>query len=88
MTGQPINKEISQRICDHMNSDHKDSILKYVIYYGHIKNPKIAHMLEISPDEMKIDVDGEVICIPFKHTLLDSKDAHRTLVQMIKELPT
>ncbi len=87
MTIQPINKLISKRICEHMNRDHKDSILKYVIYYGRIENPKNANMLEINSVEMKIDVDGDVIIIPFSRTLLDSKDAHRVLVQMIKDIP-
>ncbi len=86
MIHQAITKAISDRICGHMNHDHKDSILKYVIHYTEIKKPKVVKMLEINSNYMKIEVDGKNIDIPFDHTLLDSKDAHRTLVQMIKKI--
>ena len=87
MTNEPITKAVSNRICDHMNRDHKDSILKYVTHYAGIKNPEFAIMLEINSNYMTIEVDGLEIDISFDHILLDSKDAHRTLVQMIREIP-
>ena len=86
MTKEPITKAVSNRICDHMNRDHKDSIIKYVIHYAEIKEPKVVRMLEINSSYMTIEVDGDRVNIPFEHTLLDSKDAHRTLVQMLKDI--
>ena len=87
MANQSITKEVSNRICDHMNQDHKDSILKYVVHYAEIENPKVVQMLEINSICMTIEVDGQKVEIPFDHKLLDSKDAHRTLVKMIEQLP-
>jgi len=86
MTVEPITKAVSNRICDHMNRDHNDSILKYVIHYSEIKEPKVVRMLGINSSCMTIEVDGAKIDIPFEDTLLDSKDAHRTLVKMLKDI--
>ncbi len=86
MTNEAITKAVSRRICEHMNQDHNDSILKYVIHYTEIKEPKVVRMLEINSSYMTIEVDGSKIDINFEHTLLDSKDAHRTLVQMLKDI--
>ena len=86
MTNETLTKAVSNRICDHMNRDHKDSIIKYVIHYTEIKEPKVVRMLEINSSYMTIEVDGDRINIPFEHTLLDSKDAHITLVQMLKDI--
>ena len=87
MSNQPITKTVSNRICDHMNRDHKDALFKYVIYYAGIKNPNTVEMVAINSCLMTIEVDGEKINIPFNHKLLDSNDAHITLVQMIKDIP-
>ena len=86
MTKEAITKAVSNRICDHMNRDHKDSIIKYVIQYSEIKEPKVVRMLGINSSYMTIEVDGDRIAIPFEHTLLDSKDAHRTLIEMLKDI--
>ena len=43
-------------------------------------------MLGINSSYMTIEVDGDKINIAFEHTLLDSKDAHRTLVKMLKDI--
>ena len=86
MINEPITKAVSNRICEHMNRDHNDSIIKYVIHYSEIKEPNVVRMLGINSSYMTIEVDGDKIDIPFEHTLLDSKDAHRTLVQMLKDI--
>ena len=86
MTNEPKTTAVSNRIWDHMNRDHKDSIVKYLIHYAEIKEPKVVRMLEINSSYMTIEVDRDRINIPFEHTLLDSKDAHRTLVQMLKDI--
>ena len=86
MTKESITKAVSNRICDHMNRDHNDSILKYAIHYSEIKEPKVVRMLGINSNYMTIEVDGHKIDIHFEHTLLDSKDAHITLVKMLKDI--
>ena len=86
MTKEPITKAVSNRICDHMNRDHNNSIREYVIHYSEIQEPKVVRMLGINSSYMTIEVDGDKVDIPFDHTLLDSKDAHITLVKMLKDI--
>ncbi len=87
MATDSITAEDSNRICAHMNLDHKKALLAYAKFYGGSKNPINVEMQNISSVEMKIKVDGKIIKIPFDHVLKDSRDAHKTLVSMIKELP-
>ncbi len=82
MDNDPITFETSKRICIHMNTDHKDSLLKYAIEYGEVSNPKNIEMLSINSVGMHLNVDGEIVHITFDHNLIDSKDAHKTLVEM------
>ncbi len=84
MKSSPITIDVSNRICKHMNDDHKDSIKKYAKYYGGIDNPQNVEMLEITHKALYLKVDGEIIKIYFDHDLIDSSDAHRTLVCMSK----
>ena len=37
---------------------------------------------------MKINVDGKIIELTFDHHLKDSDDAHKTLVEMLKSIPS
>ena len=82
-----LNSETSKRICLHMNNDHKKSLLKYASQYGGIEHPIDVEMIEINSTSMQLKVDNEIINIPFDHVLVDSKDAHKTLVTMLKALP-
>ena len=84
MDNNSITLETSNRICNHMNKDHKDSLLKYAIEYGEVSNPINIEMLAINSLGMKLNVDGKILQINFDHNLIDSKDAHRTLVEMAK----
>ncbi|KGG14026.1 putative heme iron utilization protein [Prochlorococcus sp. SS52] len=70
-----------------MNSDHKDTLAKYAIHYGGINSVSTVEMLEITSLWMKLKVDGNDLQIPFDHTLIDSSDAHKTLVSMSKSIP-
>ena len=87
MINQSITKSVSNRICSHMNKALMDSILKYASYYAGISNPTKAEMLDLNSESMTLNVDGEIVKIDFDHVLKDSKDAHITLVQMIKNIP-
>ena len=87
MTEQQIDKNISDRICKHMNLDHKDALLGYARFYGGIQKPVTAEMIEINSQSMHLIVDGKELEINFDHSLKDSSDAHQTLVGMIKNIP-
>ncbi len=84
MTSNQISPEESDRICNHMNNDHADAVNIYAQCYGGIAKPMEAKMISISSYEMALEVDGKSVLIPFEHTLVNSKDAHKTLVAMLK----
>ena len=87
MSGE-FTKEVSDRICNHMNKDHADAVVKYVEAFGNINNASSAQMLGIDAEGMDIQaqVDGAdvPVRIKFERTLADAKDAHVLLVEMLK----
>ena len=87
MSTDLITTDVSKRICTHMNNDHKDAVIAYAHHYGGISKVNKAEMIEISSERMELDVDGKLIQIKFDHNLLNSEDAHRTLVEMLRQLP-
>ena len=88
MNSEPINQESSTRICNHMNKDHQNAINSYAKYYGKIKTFKSAKMTNLSPESMQLKIDDKVIDIKFDHILQDCSDVHKTLVEMIRTIPT
>ena len=44
-------------------------------------------MIAISSDAMQLAIDGALVKISFDHLLIDSQDAHKTLVSMLKKIP-
>ena len=87
MNKEKINNAIGERICNHMNSDHKDAVISYALHYGGIKNIKEARLISLNSHFMEIDVDKQIIQIKFDHILQDAKDAHQTLITMLKSIP-
>ena len=87
MNSEPITKESSARICNHMNKDHEDAVNAYAKYYGKIKTFKSAKMTSLSPEAIQIKIDEQILEIKFDHILQDCSDAHKTLVRMIKTIP-
>ena len=89
---ESITPEISDRICNHMNQDHRDAIALYAKVYGNERQTETATMDSIDPQGMNISakVAGETVPIrvKFDHTLKDAADAHHTLVAMIKQART
>ena len=88
MNSEPITKESSTRICNHMNKDHKDAVNAYAKYYGKIKTFRSAKMITLSPESIQLKIDDQTIKIKFDHILQDCSDAHQTLVKMIKAIPS
>ncbi len=87
MNYKKITPSDGKRICSHMNNDHQDAIFAYANYYGGIKNPTNAKMIGLNSKLMRLEVDDKQIEICFDHTLLNSEDAHQTLVAMLKAIP-
>ena len=88
MTYEPITQESSRRICEHMNKDHQDAVIAYAKYYGKIKTFKSAKMISLSQESIQIKIDDQKLEIQFDHILQDCSDAHKTLVRMIKAIPS
>ena len=88
MTADPLTPAVSDRICRHMNDDHGDAVLRYALHYGGISAASIATMTPVNADAMSLEVDGKPLRIPFDHTLTDSEDAHRTMVAMLRAMPS
>ena len=87
MTNQPLTIEVSDRICNHMNKDHQETLCQYAEFYGGVRRVNQARMIEINNKSMKIEIEKKVIEINFDHELLDSNDAHKTLISMSKAIP-
>lgn len=85
----PITPEISDRICAHMNDDHADAILLYAKVFGHVQEAIAAKLISIDPEGMNLDVQlteqSTPVRITFDHTLVDSEDAHQTLIAMVRQ---
>ena len=88
MTADPLTPAVSERICRHMNDDHGDAVLQYPLHYGGVSAANIATMTAANADAMSLEVDGKPLRIPFDHTLTDSEDAHRTMVAMLRAMPS
>ncbi len=81
------NKAISM-IVNHMNEDHEDALILYVMNYHNIKQISKAQLIDFDSLQMTIrteylDIKKDFI-IKFDHELKDANDAHTTLVQMAK----
>ena len=88
MNSEPITQESSTRICNHMNKDHVGAVNAYAKYYGKIKNFKSAKMISLSKEAIELKIDDQTLEIKFDHILQDCSDAHKTLVRMIKAIPS
>jgi len=88
MAADPLTTAVSERICRHMNDDHSDAVLRFAQHYGGLSMVQSATMTAVRPDAMELAVDGTTIEINFDHTLTDSEDAHRTLVAMLRAMPS
>ncbi|MFM8604818.1 MAG: DUF2470 domain-containing protein [Cyanobium sp.] len=88
MAADPLTPAVSDRICRHMNDDHAPAVLAYARHYGGLSAATSARMLAVGTEAMRLEVDGVAVEVPFDHSLSDSEDAHRTLVAMLRALPS
>ncbi len=88
MGNDPLNAQVIARICKHMNDDHENALIAYANKYAGISSAKTAQIIELTAEAMKLKVDEQIVKIAFDHHLVDSSDAHRTLVDMFKGVPS
>ncbi len=84
MESEPLTNAVTNRICKHMNNDHKDSLAIFAKHYGNHADPKQVELIALEAESMQLDVDGESLRIFFPHLLESAEDAHKTLVAMLK----
>jgi putative heme iron utilization protein len=81
--------EVSDRICKHMNEDHAEAIALYAKVFGGVAEALAAQMLKIDAQGMDLLAQTEQTTLPvriaFDHELVDSEDAHQTLIGMVKQ---
>ncbi|MDJ1173833.1 DUF2470 domain-containing protein [Roseofilum capinflatum] len=84
-----ITAQVSDRICKHMNEDHAEAIALYAQTFGQMPLTSSAKMEAIDPDGMDLtaQIEGKSVSlrIAFDHQLVDSEDAHQTLIAMVKQ---
>ena len=87
-TSEKINRQVSDRICKHMNKDHAEAVLTYAQRYGNQQSATAATLTAIDHEGMELtaEVDGETlpVRVAFDHELKDAADAHHTLVAMLR----
>ena len=79
-----ISKKVSQRVCEHMNKDHIESVHKYLNKYMNIYDFNHAEMIEIKSKYMLISYDNKIATINFSKEISE-KEIHDTLVNMARE---
>jgi putative heme iron utilization protein len=86
---EAFSPEISDRICKHMNDDHADAVALYAKVFGDVPQATTAKMLKIDAQGMDLaaQVDGAAVPVRvlFDHELVNSEDAHHTLIAMVKQ---
>ncbi len=80
-----ISKKTSDRVCNHMNSDHLESVHNYLRHYCKVDNFTHAKMEEITSKSIKINYDDKVAIIDFEKEISE-EDIHDTLVEMAKKI--
>jgi putative heme iron utilization protein len=86
---EAFSPEISDRICKHMNDDHADAVALYARVFGNVPQATAAQMLKIDAEGMDLSAQVNGTPVPvrvaFDHKLVDSEDAHHTLIAMVKQ---
>ena len=80
-----ISKKTSDRVCNHMNSDHLESVHNYLRHYCNINDFKSATLKEITSTALKIKYDDKIATINFEKEI-SAEDIHDTLVKMAKQI--
>ena len=79
-----IRKKVSERVCEHMNKDHIESVHKYLNKYMNIYDFNEAKMIEIQSNFMLIGYDSKIATINFPNEISE-EEIHDTLVSMSRD---
>ena len=80
-----ISKKTSDRVCNHMNNDHLESVHNYLRHYCKVNNFNYARMEEITSKYIKIKYDDKFASFEFENEISE-EDIHDTLVKMAKQI--
>ena len=81
-----ISSNTSNRVCNHMNKDHIESVYKYLIHYANISEFNEAFLDEITSKYMKIKYDNSKYAIINFKNEISEEEIHSTLVSMIRDI--
>ncbi|OOV34196.1 heme iron utilization protein, partial [Candidatus Synechococcus spongiarum LMB bulk15M] len=73
MAADPLTPAVSDRICRHMNDDHREAVAAYAHHYGGCPQVSAARLVAVTSEWMDLDVDGQPLRIAFDHSLQDSE---------------
>ena len=73
------------KVLDHMNTDHKDALVKYCSEYGFTNDEEDYSMTGIDTEGIDIKVGSESVRIPFDKPLEKASQAREVLVAMTKK---
>ena len=80
-----ISKKTSDRVCNHMNSDHQESVHNYLRHYCNVKDFSYAKMEKITSKSIIIKYDDKVASINFEKEISE-EEIHDILVKMAREI--
>ena len=81
-----ISTEELNRIMNHMNEDHVDSLVLYAHAFANRKEVKSATMINLTTNDIVLELEsGEHLTIPLTSPVQVAKDAHMVLVAMSKQ---
>ena len=88
----PLTPTLSDRICNHMNDEQSEAVVRYAQGFGDRPQTEKAQMVAVDPQVMDLSIEVqetmEMLRIPFHHVLQDSEDAHQTLIAMVRQART
>ena len=80
-----VSKKTSDRVCNHMNNDHLESVHNYLRHFCNVNNFKHARMEEITSKSLKIKYDDNVAIIDFEKEITEEENQD-TLVKIAKQI--
>ena len=81
-----ISAEELNRIMNHMNDDHGESLVLYAHAFANRQDVNSAKMIDLTSSEIIFELEsGERLQIPLTSAVNSAKDAHTVLVEMHKQ---
>ena len=80
-----ISKKTSDRVCNHMNSDHLESVHDILRHYCEVNEFKYAKMEQITSEFIRIKYDDKFANVNFEKEISE-EEIHDTLVKMAKQI--